>query len=170
MNKAIWLTLAAAAMTGLGAQAAPAPLVAEAAGVRFELRVLGNEVEVTMSAKTAGWVAFGLDPSRRMRDADFVLGYVKDGQAYARDDYGNSDIAHAADSSLGGQDDIISAVGEEKDGVTTIRLRLKRLPADPKDRPWSPGPHKLLLAYGPRDDFTSKHARAGSVMIEVPAP
>jgi hypothetical protein len=143
---------------------------AEAAGVSFELVVMGDEVEVTLSAKTLGFIAFGLDPSSRMADADIVIGYVKGGKAFARDDFGTSGISHAADATIGGKDGIVSVTGSEKDGVTTLKIRLKRLSADPKDKPFTPGQHKLILSYGAQDDFTLKHASRGSTAIDVPAP
>ncbi len=154
----------------LGAQGSSAPAArAEAAGVIFELRFDGDEVEITLKAKTAGWVAYGLEPSRRMKDADIVIAFVKDGKAFARDDYGTSDIAHRDDAALGGSDGVLSVRGTESGGETTVVLRLARYPDDGKDKAFVPGRRKLILARGARDDFASKHVAAATVEIDIPS-
>jgi hypothetical protein len=165
------LALAAAHLPVHAADKAPPPPVkAEAAGVSFELAFIGEEVEITLKAKTTGWIAFGLDPTRRMNGADFVLGYVKDGKAFAEDHFGNGDFSHRPDVSLGGTNDVISAKGSEDSGVTTLTVRLPLTSKDEKDKKFTPGKHKLLLSYALKDDLSAKHASRGSVEIEIPAP
>ena len=45
----------------------------------FSWKIDGDKLAVKMSAKTKGWVGIGFNPSDKMKDADFVLGYVKKG-------------------------------------------------------------------------------------------
>jgi len=159
-----------AGLSSLNAQGVEAPAArAEAAGVVFELRFDGDEVEITLRAKTSGWVAYGLEPSRRMKDADIVIAYVKDGKAFARDDYGTSDISHRDDAALGGSDGILSVRGTESGGETPVVIRLARSPQAEKDQAFGPGKRKLILARGARDDFASKHVAAAGVEIGIPA-
>jgi hypothetical protein len=165
------LAVAVSSVPAYAADKAPPPHVkVEAAGVSFELAFIGDEVEITMKAKTTGWIAYGLDPENRMGGADIVIAYFKDGKAYARDDYADSAFGHRPDVSQGGTDDIRSVTGTEADGVTSVTVRLPRLSKDSKDKKFTPGKHKLLLSYGLKDDPSAKHASRGSAEIDIPAP
>ena len=53
----------------------------EAKGVSFSWKDDGDTLHGKMSAKTKGWVAVGFNPSSKMKDANYILGYVKDGTA-----------------------------------------------------------------------------------------
>lgn len=49
----------------------------------------GDQPEVILSAPTEGWVAVAFNPTEMMQGANFIIGYVQDGQVYIRNDYGN---------------------------------------------------------------------------------
>ena len=61
--------------------------------MRFEWKIDGANLHVRLSAKTTGWVAVGFDSTSAMKDANLIIGYVKDGRAVLRDDFGpDSDV------------------------------------------------------------------------------
>jgi hypothetical protein len=51
----------------------------KAKNMSFSWKIDGDKLAVKMSAKTKGWVGIGFNPSDKMKDADFILGYVKKG-------------------------------------------------------------------------------------------
>ena len=154
--------------SALGLYAQGAPIVAEAGGMKLSLTIRGDTVEAVVEAPVTGWVAVGFNPSSRMKDADFKIGYVKDGVAFARDDFGNSQISHGEDVRLGGTADLISFSGTEADGKTVMTFVFPVDTGDSKDSPLKPGTHKVLLAASRADNFTSIHTMRGSTTITIP--
>jgi hypothetical protein len=69
-------------------------------GILMSWKVQGDSVTIRLRAKTSGWVAMGFDPTQAMRDANIIIGYVKDGRVLTRDDYGTDRGKHAADTKL----------------------------------------------------------------------
>ena len=133
-----------------------------------EWRFVGDEIEFTMAAPTTGWVAIGFNPSRMMRDADFVIAYVKDTMVYARDDYGTSNTGHGADVSLGGVDNVRIISGKEEGQVTTITFAGPTNSGDTYDAVFVPGQtYKILVAHGAdgQDNFTSMHRGRSSANV-----
>jgi len=137
-------------------------------GISASFTVQKDRVEITMSAPVQGWVAIGIDPTDKMKDADFKIAYVKDGTVYIRDDFGNSPIAHSEDVKLGGTSDILSYSGKEEKGITTITFVVSRQTTDSKDKPLTPGTHKIIVAASDSDSFTAKHKTVGSFTITLP--
>jgi hypothetical protein len=113
-------------------------------------------------------VAVGFDPSNKMKDAGIFIGYVKDGVAYARDDFGTSAMSHASDESVGGKSSIISFKGTENDGATTMTFVVPVDSGDPKDAKLSPGQHTVILAASNSDSFTGFHSKVGKTVITLP--
>jgi len=127
-------------------------------GITFQWRIDGNQLEVILSAPTEGWVAVAFNPTKMMQGANFVIGYVQDGQAYIRDDYGNWLTSHVSDESQGGTQDVVLVRGEENNGSTTLRFTLPVDSADEYDGKLNiGGTNTILLAYGANDSFTSMH-------------
>lgn len=145
-----------------------APVVAEKNGVRLSVVVRGTEASITVSADVRGWVAVGFNPSNKMKDADMLIGYVKDGTAYARDDFGTGTGSHADDVKVGGKNSIISFSGSERDGKTTMTFVVPRNSGDPKDSPLTAGKHVVILAASNSDSFTGFHSKVGKTEIVIP--
>jgi hypothetical protein len=156
------------AFAALAAQSAAAPLVAEANGIKLSIVLKADTAEITVSAKTGGWVAVGFDPASMMKGADILIGYVKDGKAFGRDDTGSSPISHKSDESMGGTSDFVSVAGTEKDGITTLVFTVPRASKDALDKPLTAGKHSVILAYGSADDFSTKHVAKGKAEITIP--
>jgi hypothetical protein len=121
----------------------------------------------TVTAPTTGWVAIGLNPSRGMKDANFIIGYVKEGETHIRDDYGTGMTSHASDESLGGSNDIQTYSGNEEGGKTTLTFTIPLASGDQYDGSIHIGEkNTLLLAYGKNDSFTGIHAHRTLAEIE----
>ena len=143
-------------------------ITGESKGITVSFTVQKDAVEITMSAPVKGWVAIGINPTDKMKDADFKIAYVKDAMVYIRDDYGNSPIGHTEDVKLGGTSDILSYSGKEQNGVTTITFVVPRQTVDSKDKPLTPGTHKIIVAASDNDSFTAKHKMVGSFTVTLP--
>jgi hypothetical protein len=125
-------------------------------------------LHVRLSAPTTGWVAVGFAPSKMMADANFIIAYVADGEVKISDEFGTGNTEHKPDTELGGTDDIGEKSGSEKDGVTMIHFAIPLASGDKYDRKLEPGEtYKIILAYGPKDDFTSHHKKKTSVRITL---
>ncbi len=134
----------------------------------FRWRIVGQNIEFTMSAPTTGWVAVGFKPSFMMKDADFILAYVRNGEVFASDEFGTAGTNHQADTRLGGEDSITVLGGREVDEVTTIQIRRPLESSDPYDQTLIPGETlKIIFAWSAADNFTSIHRNRGSFVIEL---
>ena len=139
-------------------------------GFMFRWRIRDENIEFTMEAPTQGWVAVGFKPSIMMKDADYILGYVKDGEVFATDDFGVGNVSHQPDTRQGGSDDISILGGREVDNRTTIQISRPLNSGDIYDQPLAPGETlKVLFAWGSdlADNFTSHHDRRGSFTLKL---
>lgn len=133
----------------------------------FKYRHTDNTIDIIVSANTTGWVSVGFNPSIKMKDANYIIGYVKDNLLYIEDHFGVSPISHSSDISLGGTNDIINPKGNEKDGWTEMSFTISRKPKDKFDNEIKKGKNLIILAFGLRDDFTSKHVNLLKFNIEL---
>ena len=132
--------------------------------IRFQWKVDGSNLQVVVRAPTQGWVGVGFDPTNLMKDANFIIGYVADGQASFSDQFGTQLTAHASDESLGGQVNVGAPSGTEADGATELSFTIPLDSGDQYDRVLAAGQsYDVLLAYGPNDDFEMIH----QVRVEV---
>jgi len=125
--------------------------------IKFSWKINGNYLDCILSAPTNGWVAVGFDPTERMENANFIIGYVKDGTAYIQDNWGKSETSHRSDIKMGGKDDILKPSGTEKDNFTEIGFLIPLDSGDKYDTKLTKGKHKIILGYSNKDNFTSKH-------------
>ena len=111
-----------------------------------------------LERRTEGWVAVGFDPSSRMKDANFLIGYVEDGQAFLSDQYGSGQTSHDSDESLGGTSDFSNLDGAEEEGLTWLSFTIPLDSGDRYDRPLSTGnSYKVILAAGSSDGYGGYH-------------
>lgn len=131
----------------------------EAKGTTFAWKIDGDTLHAKVSAKTKGWVAVGFNPSSKMKDANYILGYIKDGEVEVVDHFGDKATGHSADEKLGGTSDVTVVGGSEEGGVTTIEFSIPMNSPDKYDSVLSKdGDTVVLLAYGPdRDSFKPRH-------------
>jgi hypothetical protein len=127
-------------------------------GIVMSWKTEGSSLIIQISAQSTGWVAVGFEPTQAMKDANFIIGYVKDGKVYVRDDFGTERGKHAADTKLGGSSDVSALSGSEKGGITEITFSIPLDSGDVFDNPLLPGnEYYILLAYGKSDSFSAVH-------------
>ncbi len=133
--------------------------IVEVKKMSFSWKIDGENLNVKISAKTTGWVGIGFNPSKKMKGANFILGYVKKGEAKITDEFGVEEKKHKADEKLGGKSDVTLIGGVEEGGITTIEFSMPLSSGDEKDTIIDPiGETVVLLAYGgKRDSFISTH-------------
>jgi hypothetical protein len=137
---------------------------AEAGGFQIHWWNDASFLRVGVISPGTGYVAVGFDPDDRMQGANFVLAAVRDGQLWTRDDYGYGALAHAADVSLGGTDDILAAAGRETDGETHVEFVIALNSGDQMDKPLVPAnTYDIVIAFHETsDDFDTYHSRRGA--------
>ncbi len=119
-------------------------------------------IYIGMNAKTNGWIAMAVQPGSRMKDADMIFGFVKDGKVEVYDLYSTGNFGpHPPDTELGGTDDILEYSGKEEGGFTTIEFKRLLNTDDEFDIPISKGVNKIIWAYGSNDSLTVKHSTRG---------
>jgi len=129
-------------------------------------RIDGDMVRLALKAKTNGYVAIGFDPSERMKDADIILGFVKDGQAVLNDMYSTGVTGpHPPDDQQGGQNNVTVFGGSKKDGVTVIEFERKLVTGDSKDKVIKIGENKVIWAVGDAETAAAKHIKRGSGVL-----
>ncbi|MFW5688924.1 MAG: DOMON domain-containing protein [Spirochaetota bacterium] len=143
---------------------------AEAIGMTVSWRIMGEELEVEVSGPTTGWVAVGFKPSRAMRDANILIGYVSGDDVVMTDQFGVSMVNHREDTELGGTSDVTNVSGNERDGATTIRFSIPLDSGDQYDQPLAAGETlRVILAYGPAgaDDLRTFHGDRTGIEITL---
>jgi len=127
----------------------------------------------------SGWIALSLAPTGpRMKGGDIVIGYVKDGQAFVRDDYAHEVVSHTADVELSqeGSDNILASAGSSGPSGTVIELVRPLVASDAYDKPISPDLMRAQIAYSEVADFESYHVARAAIEINfytgevIPAP
>ncbi len=141
--------------------------VAEA-DVTFQWRIADSRLHVVLSAPTKGWVAVGFNPTKGMQDANLIIGYVKDGEATVRDDYGTWLTSHESDEALGGTSDVLLVGGSESDQGTEISFSIPLDSGDDKDRALVAGQeYGIIVAFGNSDSFTAIHRKRGKMQVKL---
>jgi hypothetical protein len=121
-----------------------------------------------IKTKTAGYVALGLQPGSTMKDADLILGFIKQGSISIFDMYSTESFGpHFQDIELGGSDDIIVFGGSEEGGFTTLEFKRALDTNDMYDISLSLGINKILWAYGAIDEFSQQHISRGYGEINI---
>lgn len=137
--------------------------------ISFAWKVVGETLAVKMTAETEGWVGIGFNPVSEMKGANFILGYVKDGEVKLDDDYGTDANAHKSDTKLGGSSDVTLVGGTETGGMTTIEFTIPLESGDKNDTKIDVnGDTTVLLAYGTgRDSFLAKHKYRTALKVNL---
>jgi hypothetical protein len=136
----------------------------------YEIHWTGDEqyIYIGMKAKTSGWLAVGIQPGITMKDADMVLGFVKDGKATVTDHFSTGSYGpHSPDTELGGTDDLLEFGGREEGGYTTIEFKRLLDTGDKYDLQVSRGTNKIIWSYGLDEQPTKKHVSRGYGEIDL---
>ena len=133
-------------------------------------RVENDTIIMAMEGKTTGWVAIGIEPSDKMKDADMIFGWVTDsGIANILDCYSTGTLGpHPPDTELGGTSDILCYGGTEAIGKTIIEFKRLLSTGDTNDQNIpSEGEITIIWATGPNDDFESLHEDRGYGKLNI---
>lgn len=114
---------------------------------------------MALEGRAEGFVAIGFDPSRSMKDADMIMGWVKYGDVTVLDLYATGTFGpHPLDEELGGTDDILQFDGRESDGITVIEFKRKMNTGDEWDKILLPGQTtNFIWSMSNQDVFAIKH-------------
>lgn len=129
-----------------------------------------SSLYLAMEGDTTGWVSVGINPQQGMQGADFLFGFVADGEARLWDAWGTAPTGpnHPPDEDLGGTDDITDFAGVEEDGITRFELRVPLDSGDAYDHSLQPGQtYPVIVAIGPQDDFNAYHSRYDQGEISI---
>ncbi|UCG55419.1 MAG: hypothetical protein JSV32_04250, partial [Dehalococcoidia bacterium] len=119
-------------------------------------------IYIGIRAETTGFVAVGIQPGSRMKNADMVFGFVKNGETNVYDMFSTGDFGpHQPDVKLGGTNDILEFACSEQDGFTTIEFKRPLDTGDDYDKPLSKGINKIIWSYGSVDELNRKHTNRG---------
>lgn len=137
--------------------------------MNFSWSVNADSLAVRLSAPTTGWVAIGFNPTEMMKDANIVIGCVKDGKAELSDDFGSGPTTHMPDDKRGGANNVTLVDGSEAGNITTLEFSIPLNSGDANDGVINPAADtKVMLAYGPdRDSFKMKHQFAKTITVNL---
>lgn len=135
----------------------------------FSWKVKENKLYVRLIAPTKGWVGIGFNPSFKMQDANFVLGYVKRGSVNVTDAYGVRPKEHISDTAMSGKNNITDISGSQKGKLTTIEFAMPINSDDKADVKLSLKEYtKVLLAYGKgKDNFRQRHRYRTKLLVNL---
>lgn len=127
--------------------------------INFQWSLDADAIHIKLSAETTGWVGIGFNPTDKMKDANFVIGYVKNGKVNVKDQFGSGITKHDEDVKSGGKDNLTNVSGKESGGMTEIAFTLPLNSGDKHDQVINPdGDTTVLLAYASgMDSFFIKH-------------
>lgn len=128
---------------------------------------------VAIEGDTQGWVSLGLNPQERMMGADYIFGYVENGEVKVWDAYGTAPAGatHPPDTDLGGTDNLISYAGMESEGLTFLEVQIPLNSGDAYDTVLEVGnSYPVIVAMGAQDDFNAKHTMYASAEITLRVP
>jgi len=121
-------------------------------GMTLWWKVENDSLHIAFKAPGKGWVAVGINPSRDdvMTDANFIVGYVKDGATYIQDEYGININLRVPDTSIDGTEDFRLIGGWEYCDKTEIEFIIPMKSTDIRDRILNAGvSYVVILSYGP---------------------
>ncbi|WP_136806127.1 DOMON domain-containing protein [Desulfosediminicola flagellatus] len=141
----------------------------EAKKMTFSWKIDGENLAGKLTAETDGWVGVGFNPSEKMKDANYVIGYVKKGVVTIVDEFGTTSTGHKNDTKLGGTEDVKVVGGSEEGGITTIEFSIPLKSEDKNDGNIDvTADTTVLLAYGAgRDSLKSKHKFRTTMTINL---
>ncbi|KAL9960044.1 hypothetical protein ACROYT_G033439 [Oculina patagonica] len=114
----------------------------------WNVSTANKEIIFTVEAKTTGWIGFGISTGQgKMKGADIVIGWVKDGKPYFKDRHADGHVMPKVDA----QQDYELISLKEKSGKTIMKFKRKFDTCDPQDNKIEAGTTKVIYAYHPDD-------------------
>ena len=135
--------------------------------ISFAWKVEGDKLAVKLAAETEGWVGIGFNPSKEMKDADFIIAYVKDGETKIFEEFGDSESSHSPDKKNGSTTDVALVGGTESGGITTVEFTIPLKSTDKNRAININGDTVVLLAYAGRDSLKTKHTYRTALKVNL---
>lgn len=133
----------------------------------FDYKVENDNLIAKVSYPTEGWVAIGFNSTKKMKDANFIIGCNRDGEEIVADHFGINPVSHKADTLIGGTNDLIESSCTEEEGRTTLSFTIPLNSGDEKDGVLKKGKeNKVIFAAGRKDDLGTKHSALAREMIK----
>ncbi|XP_042882375.1 MOXD1 homolog 2-like [Penaeus japonicus] len=114
-----------------------------------------DSIEFRVTARTTGYIGFGLSSAPRMDGADIVVGWVHSGKAYLQDRHGRGNVEPSVDE----QRDWMLVGGYENDTHTVLIMSRPYNTCDKQDHVISNDTVRLLWAYHPDDPVDPESPR-----------
>ncbi len=134
----------------------------------LKYKVEGADLHCILTGNGSGWVSVGFDPTQRMKNANFIIGYVNGGTAYIRDDWGTGETTHEADVDVSGQSNVTLISGTEAGGKTILEFAIPLDSGDSKDKAMAIGStYHIIFANGNADNFDAMHNSFGVSVITL---
>jgi hypothetical protein len=148
---------------------APAPKSVTVRDFTLSYTIEDGNLVASVSYPTTGWVSVGLGATKKMRDANIIIGYAgEDGESVVQDHFGVKPTRHEPDTAIGGKNDLIEGSCEEKDGKTTLSFTIPMDSGDLKDVKLVEGKEvKVIFAAGRNDNIGGKHSKAAWTTITL---
>ncbi len=140
------------------------------AKVTFQWKVDGDKLDCILSAPTTGWVGVGFGHTGQMKGSEIFLGYVQDGQATIRDEFGDAINHHSPVTELGGQSILTDESGTQTNGTTELRFSISLDAAGKGHVALAPGKqYLLLLAHAPQGaaDTSTYHGPGNRTVVQI---
>lgn len=148
------------------------PRNADLNGIHLWWRVDGVYLYLAIEGETEGWIGIGINPERGMQGADYLFGYVEDGEAKLWDAYGTAPTGpnHPPDEDLGGSNDIAGYAGKEEGGITRFEIQIPLDSGDAYDQVLELGQsYPILVAIGKADNYNAHHLSYARGELALPA-
>jgi hypothetical protein len=147
------------------------PLSAELGDGHFTMywEISNGSIKMGLQAETPGLVAIGIEPTRRMLDADMILAYRSGSEFQVHDAYSFGETGpHPDDTDEGGTFDLNEYTVVEVGGVTTFEFIRLLDTGDQLDNVIpETGKVKFIWATSTSDDFSVYHTRRGTAVIDI---
>jgi hypothetical protein len=136
--------------------------------IQFNWSVENKNLKIKLAAQNSGWVGVGFNSTDAMKDANFILGYVKDGAAVISNQHGISSTLHKKNEDIGGASHVMNPSGTEKNGMTEISFTVPLKTGAKLDRPIDVnGNTVVLLAYGQSKNLAQLHAFRAKLNVNL---
>lgn len=135
----------------------------------FDWSVEGENLTIKISAPTTGWVGIGFNATDQMKNANIILGLVKDGKVEISNEYGNQPTMHTANTKRGGKDNVTVIGGNETGNTTSLEFSIPLKGGNPDESVIDPkADTAVILAYGPdRKSNKLKHQYAKKITVNL---
>jgi hypothetical protein len=136
--------------------------------IQFNWMIENQNLKIKLATQNPGWIGIGFNPTNIMKDANFILGYVKNGAAMISNQHGISSTLHKKNEDIGGASHIMNPSGTEKNGMTEISFTIPLKTGNKLDRPIDVnGNTAVLLAYGESKNLAQLHAFRAKLNVNL---